>query len=158
MLTSGSSGNAKAVMLRHEYIAAAVKGKSKFFETTGADVFLNWIGFDHVASLTESHIHAMHSGAELIHVPASHLLAKPLRFAQCIDQHRVTISFAPHFFLARLLDSMNSQEGQQVSVDVSSLRHLISGGESNLVETAVAVTKVLQSHSLEGEVIRQDLV
>lgn len=44
MLTSGSTGNAKAVELSHEMILASVQGKSAATGTTGEDVFLNWIG------------------------------------------------------------------------------------------------------------------
>lgn len=58
MLTSGSTGSAKAVPLRHEQLRAAVKGKSAHHGTVTGDVFLNWIGMDHVASLTEIHLHA----------------------------------------------------------------------------------------------------
>ncbi|KAI9813673.1 MAG: putative NRPS-like protein biosynthetic cluster [Pycnora praestabilis] len=154
MLTSGSSGNAKAVVLRHEQIIASVKGKSSHFGTTDADIFMNWIGFDHVASLIETHIHAMYIGAELVHIPAPALIANPMRFLQFIDRHRVTYTFAPHFFLARLLQSMDNSNARQAKYDISALRHLISGGESNLVATVVALTKVLQDHNLKGEVIR----
>ena len=154
MLTSGSSGNAKTVVLCHGQIIASIEGKSKFFGTTGSDVFLNWIGFDHVASLIETHIHAMYLGAELVHVPASALIANPMRFLQLIDKHRVAYTFAPQFFLARLLQSMDNSNARRTRFDLSSLRHLISGGESNLVETAVALTKVLQEHNLRKEVIR----
>lgn len=58
MLTSGSTGNAKAVTLRHSQVVTAVRGKSALHGTTAGDVFLNWVGLDHVASLTEIHLHA----------------------------------------------------------------------------------------------------
>jgi long-subunit acyl-CoA synthetase (AMP-forming) len=44
MLTSGSTGNAKAVELSHEQILASLKGKSAATNTTRQDIFLNWIG------------------------------------------------------------------------------------------------------------------
>ena len=154
MLTSGSSGNAKAVVLHHKQITASVRGKSKFFGTSHADIFLNWIGFDHVASLIETHIHAMYLGAEFIHVPAPVLLVDPIRFIQLIDQHRVTYAFAPHFFLARLVQTLGNTSVSQKLFDISCLRHLISGGELNVVETIVTFTKVLQQHKLKGDVVK----
>ena len=154
MLTSGSSGNAKAAVLRHEQMIASVQGKSEFFNTTNSDVFLNWIGFDHVASLMETHIHAMYLNAELIHVPASALVENPVRFLWLVDKHRVSYTFAPHFFLARLLQRLENPDTRRTKFELSSLRHLISGGESNLVETIIGLTKVLQDHQLSGEVIR----
>ena len=58
MLTSGSTGNAKAVPLRHGQMLQAVQGKRAHHGTEPGDVFLNWVGLDHVASLTEIHLHA----------------------------------------------------------------------------------------------------
>jgi acyl-CoA synthetase (AMP-forming)/AMP-acid ligase II len=58
MLTSGSTGSAKAVPLRHRQIVKAVQGKSAHHGTVPGDVFLNWVGLDHVASVTEIHLHA----------------------------------------------------------------------------------------------------
>jgi acyl-CoA synthetase (AMP-forming)/AMP-acid ligase II len=66
ILTSGSSGDAKAVALQHRHILAAVKGKSELQGTTKDDNFLNWIGLDHVANLTEIHMQAMYLGSNQV--------------------------------------------------------------------------------------------
>jgi acyl-CoA synthetase (AMP-forming)/AMP-acid ligase II len=55
----GSTGKPKAVALRHGQILASVSGKSKHHGTSSASRFLNWIAFDHVASIIEIHIHAL---------------------------------------------------------------------------------------------------
>lgn len=44
MLTSGSTGNAKAVEERHSQVIAAVRGKIDTLGSAKDDVFLNWIG------------------------------------------------------------------------------------------------------------------
>ena len=154
VLTSGSSGNAKIAVLCHEQIIASVRGKSQHFGTTQADVFMNWIGFDHVASLIETHIHATYLCAEFVHVPATTIIARPMIFLQLIERHRITYTFAPHFFLARLLQSMEAEDPFATALDLSCLRHLISGGESNLVETVAALTRLLQRHNLRIETVR----
>lgn len=154
VLTSGSSGNAKIAVLCHEQIIASVRGKSQHFGTTQADVFMNWIGFDHVASLIETHIHAIYLCAEFVHVPAMTIIGRPIVFLQVIETHRITYTFAPHFFLARLLQSLESEDPFSTTLDLSCLRHLISGGESNLVKTVADLTRRLQRHNLRGEIIR----
>ena len=151
MLTSGSSGNAKAVALSHKQIISSVRAKSVFFDTTDADIFLNWIGFDHVASLVETHIHAIYVGSEFVHVPAPTLMADPRVFLRLIGAHRVTNTFAPHFFLARLLRTLTTTTAVHDGLDLSCLRHLISGGESNTVDTVVALTKTLQAITLKAK-------
>ena len=157
MLTSGSTGNAKAVCLRHGQVLTALKGKSVHHDTTGDDVFLNWIGMDHVANLTEIHLHAMSLGAEQIHVAATDLMLNPVLFLELIQKHRVGYTFAPNFFLASLrshLDNNNLVAPEGLGLDLSSLKALISGGEANVVETCAALNKHLQSYRVVGEPIR----
>lgn len=69
MLTSGSTGNSKAVVLLHSKILSAVRGKTIKLDTLPEAVFLNWINFDHVANVTESHLHAVWAGASLVPLP-----------------------------------------------------------------------------------------
>lgn len=153
MLTSGSTGNAKAVPLRHNQMLAAVKGKSEHHGTKQGDVFLNWIGLDHVASLTEVHLHAMSLSSDQIHVPASEMLQDPLNFVQLLDAHKVVYTFAPNFFLTKVRDSLVSA-GPTFKADLSHLRAFISGGESNVVATCDALTQELSRFGVEGEIIR----
>ncbi|KAK6609684.1 nonribosomal peptide synthetase [Botrytis cinerea] len=144
MLTSGSTGNAKAVELRHEQILASMKGKSAATSTTAQDVFLNWIGFDHVACLTEIHMHAMFCGATQIHVPAVELLRAPPMFFKVIENHAVSHTFAPNFFLATVVRAIRSQSPPE-QYDLSSLRTVVSGGEANVVSTGLDFTQIIVS-------------
>jgi len=63
MLTSGSTGNSKAVLLRHSNFLSSVRGKILHHNTSSSSRFLNWIAFDHVACLSEIHIHAIEANA-----------------------------------------------------------------------------------------------
>ncbi|CCC14582.1 hypothetical protein SMACR_09570 [Sordaria macrospora] len=139
MLTSGSTGHAKAVRLCHGQVITALFGKSRYHGTTSRDVFLNWIGMDHVANLTEVHLHAMILGADQVHVHALDLLAQPMLFVHLIDRHRASYTFAPNFFLAsvrKALEAFFAMSSPDSSPNLSSLRSLISGGEAN--STALA--------------------
>lgn len=146
MLTSGSTGNAKAVALRHGQIITAIRGKSAYHRTTTNDVFLNWIGMDHVANLTEVHLHAMGLAADQVHVPASDLIANPLTFIRLLGRHSVAYTFAPNFFLAGLVKSLDNlqKKGRSELPNLSSLHALISGGEANSTATCLALTRQLQ--------------
>lgn len=156
MLTSGSTGYAKAVCLRHSQIIKAVKGKAKYHGSSHETVFLNWIGIDHVANLTEIHLHAMILGANQVHVHAADLLVQPSRFVSLLGKHRVAYTFAPNFFLAALRKSLQTPAGSKLcdGADLSAFRALISGGETNVVETCDAVTKLLSHYNVDRDVIR----
>lgn len=64
MLTSGSTGNSKGVVLRHSNLLSSVRGKIKHHGTTPASQFLNWIAFDHVACVSEVHLQALEANAK----------------------------------------------------------------------------------------------
>lgn len=100
MLTSGSTGNAKAVALSTPQMLMAVRGKSNTWKSDKSSVFFNWVGFDHVVNLVEIHLHAMAYGADQIHVQAKDVLEDPLLFLRLIEAYRVNHTFAPNFFLA----------------------------------------------------------
>ncbi|KAK4143700.1 uncharacterized protein C8A04DRAFT_28693 [Dichotomopilus funicola] len=145
MLTSGSTGHAKAVSLRHGQVVEALLGKASFHETTSRDVFLNWIGMDHVANLTEIHLHAMSLGADQVHVHAVDLLAQPMTFLRLIDRHRASYTFAPNFFLASVRKALEAfaPSVSEPLPDLRSLRALISGGEANPTALATAFSDLL---------------
>lgn len=153
MLTSGSTGSAKAVPLRHEQLIAAVTGKSHHHGIRQGAVFLNWIGIDHVASLSEIHLLAMAVCGEQVHVATSEVLKEPLNFIRLLDLHKVVYTFAPNFFLTKLRDSIASA-GSNFTANLTRLRALISGGESNVVTTCDGLTRDLRRFGVEGEVIR----
>lgn len=163
MLTSGSTGFAKAVGLRHEQILKAVEGKSRHHETTQRTNFFNWIGIDHVANLTEIQIHAMYLGANQVHVHAADLLVNPLLFLTLLSKHKVEYTFAPNFFLASLRKLLDGQESLTSgaedpllgsNIDLSNLKAFISGGEANVVETCDALTRSLRRFNVQGDVLR----
>ena len=147
MLTSGSTGNAKVVCLRHGQIIAAMQGKSSHLDIGPRDVFLNWINMDHVANLTQIHLQAMFVKAEQLHVPAADLLIDPSRFLRLITEHRVSYSFAPNFFLGSLITALSKETILSESYDFSCLRHLMTGGEANPMETCLKFTDLMQRYN-----------
>ena len=144
MLTSGSSGNSKAVCLSHEQIFAATKGKASVVKLDARNAFLNWIGLDHVAGLIEIHLQAMYLGMDQVHVPAATVITDPSSFLNLVSRHRVSRSFAPNFYLAKLRQSIESNDPRiEKDLDLSCLSYVASGGESNHTEMCSTVASLL---------------
>jgi thioesterase domain-containing protein/aryl carrier-like protein len=154
MLTSGSTGNVKAVSLSNSQILTALRGKIAFHGTQEGDTFLNWINLDHVANLTEIHLHAMYLGCDQIHVPASTIIQSPLLFLQLLSKHKVAYTFAPNFLLFYLEEALaGTTKLQDLSIDLSHLRSLISGGEANVVGTCASLSQKLERLGSRNNVI-----
>ncbi|RAK75608.1 non-ribosomal peptide synthetase [Aspergillus fijiensis CBS 313.89] len=147
MLTSGSTGNSKAVCLSHGQILAAIEGKYGVVELPEGTSFLNWIGLDHVAAMIEIHLQAMYGEKDQIHVQAPDVLSNPTAFIDLIHKHRVSRTFAPNFFLGKIRATIKSQgDSVQHNWDLSCLRYIASGGEANVTKTCEEVAKLLEEH------------
>ncbi|PWY79700.1 acetyl-CoA synthetase-like protein [Aspergillus heteromorphus CBS 117.55] len=146
LLTSGSTGNAKAVMLHHEQILASVEAKWKALSSSPDNIFLNWIGFDHVACLMEMHMHALSRGAQQIHLPAVTVLENPIMYLEKMAEYAVTNAFAPNFLVAlvgKAIEARQEQEGRPLDIDLSHLHVVLSGGEANLASTSILFNRKL---------------
>lgn len=108
MLTSGSTGEAKAVALTHGNIFSAVDGKSRTLTTTSTDIFLGWTGLDHVANLTEIHLHAMKVSATQIQVHESMVVNEPLEYLQMLSDFKISYTFAPNFILTSMVEALEN--------------------------------------------------
>lgn len=152
MLTSGSTGNAKAVCITYDQVLAAVKGKASVRQLPKGRPFLNWIGLDHVASLVEIHLQALWLNVDQIHVHTTSIVSTPITFLSLLSQYRVCRSFAPNFFLAMLTTAVRSLKDVP-EWDFSDLTVLASGGEANDMRTVVEVSTLLAKYGAPPNVI-----
>ncbi|WP_436018426.1 AMP-binding protein [Trinickia sp. LjRoot230] len=158
MLTSGSTGNSKAVVLTHGNLLASMVGKAERQCLSAGDVTLNWISFDHVAALLEAHMLPLYIGASQIHVESAAIVADPLLFLRLIDQHRVSMTFAPNFLFGQINAALQSPGSGadgvlERSCDLSCVRHIVSGGEAIVVDTAQRFLDLLAPYGLAGAAV-----
>ncbi|KAI2618114.1 acetyl-CoA synthetase-like protein [Hypoxylon sp. NC1633] len=152
MLTSGSTGNAKAVSITHKQALAAVSGKAAARLLPQDRPFLNWVGLDHVGGLLEIHLQALWLGADQVHVSAANVVPSPETFLDILSRHRVSRSFAPNFFLAKLVSAVESLRTTPVW-DLSSLVCMVSGGEANDMNTCLAASALFSRYGAPPDVI-----
>ncbi|MFF7198840.1 alpha/beta fold hydrolase [Streptomyces sp. NPDC008079] len=156
VLTSGSTGNSKAVMLTHANLLASMAGKNGFHRLTPADTSLNWVSFDHVAALLECHLLPLYAGALQLHVEPQVVLKEPLDFLRLLSRHRVTMTFTPNFLLglvnAAVSGASSVTEGASGGepLDLSRLRHIISGGEAIVCATGRTFLDELAPYGLSS--------
>jgi len=152
VLTSGSTGIAKAVMLTHANLLASMAAKIEVHALTKLDVALNWVSFDHVAALLECHMLPMYVGATQIHVPPLAVLRNPLRFLELISEHGVTMTFAPNFLLGQINEAWQKEQSRP-KLELSRLRQIICGGESIVTATARRFLESLAPLGLAGDAL-----
>jgi acyl-CoA synthetase (AMP-forming)/AMP-acid ligase II/thioesterase domain-containing protein len=158
MLTSGSTGRAKAVELTHGNLLASLAGRAARQQLCAADTMFNWIAFDHVAALLESHMVATYVGANQIHSEPATVLADPLQFLHIIHRYRVTIAFAPNFLLGQINAVLSDAGGHGGATKVASLelhllRRIVTGGEANIAATGRRFLELLAPYGLAPDAL-----
>jgi len=109
--------------------------------------------------LVEIHLQALWLGVDQVHVPAADIVTSPHSFVELLSRHRVSRTFAPNFFLAKLATVLGTEDGNDdAGWDLSSLKFLGSGGEANDVDTCVALSALLSQYGAPCNIITQALV
>ncbi|MGW5422563.1 alpha/beta fold hydrolase [Streptomyces sp. NPDC003943] len=152
VLTSGSTGNSKAVRLTHANLLASMAGKNSAHRIGADDISLNWVSFDHVAALLECHLLPLSVGATQLHVQATVVLGEPLDFLRLISRYGVTMTFTPNFLLG-LLNASADRLTENGPVDLSKLRHIISGGEAVVRTTGETFLERFAPYGLKGDTV-----
>ncbi|ARV58501.1 hypothetical protein BZZ01_07480 [Nostocales cyanobacterium HT-58-2] len=149
ILTSGSTGIPKGVMLSHRNILSNVSASAQMNGFRREDVSLNWLNLDHVGSLVRCSIRDIYVGSQQIHVPAEAVLENPLRWLDWIEQYRVTFAWAPNFALG--LVNAQAEAIQQRSWNLSTVKSLLSVAEAIVPKTAKRFLELLAPHGLSPE-------
>src|SRR5712691_6415080 len=146
LLTSGSTGLPKGVMLNHRNILGKVAGSTQMYSFSDQDISLNWMPLEHPGGVVRSHIRDVYLGSQQIHAPTRAVLEDPLKWLNWIDRYRATITWAPNFAFRLVYD--HAQEISQGHWDLSSMRFMINAGEAIVARTARRFLELLRPYGL----------
>nr|VFJ44306.1 MAG: polyketide synthase PksJ [Candidatus Kentron sp. FW] len=146
MLTSGSTGIPKGVLLSHRNLLSHSMASAQMNGFSREDINLNWIPIDHVAGLIYFHMRAVYLGQQEIHFPFDLFLQDPLIWLDLIERFRVTIAFGPNFAYGLINDRAEMIE--QRRWDLSSMKFFLNGAETIVAKTARRFLQLLAPHRL----------
>lgn len=151
LLTSGSTGIPKCVQHQHRSILSRVKATAALHGFTSQEVSLNWMPLDHVGGLVMYHVLSVYLACEQILPKIEYFIADPTLWLTWIERYRATKTWAPNFAFALV----NEQQAkiQEGSWDLSSMRHILNGGEAVVAKTAHTFLRMLTPHGLQGDVM-----
>jgi acyl-CoA synthetase (AMP-forming)/AMP-acid ligase II/NADP-dependent 3-hydroxy acid dehydrogenase YdfG/acyl carrier protein len=154
MLTSGSTGVPKAVMLSHRNLIRRSAASVQMNGFTSDATTLNWMPLDHVAGIVYFHLRDVFLGCQQIHAATHLVIQDPLTWPEWLDRYRVTITFAPNFAFGLVNDhseQIATRANNASGVwDLSCLRHLLNGAEAIVPRTARRFLKILAPYGLSS--------
>lgn len=151
LLTSGSTGAPKGVMLTQQNLWVSTYGMAAANRLTAADITLNWMPLEHVASLVMFHLTEVYLGCSQIQVENELVLKEPLIWLDAIDRYRVTATWAPNFAYGTICDRAEAIARRRW--DLSSLRWMGNGAEAVVGKTTRRFLQLLAPHGLAPTVV-----
>lgn len=127
-LTSGSTGEPKAVEISHGNLAANSDAQREALDLDlDTDVMLSWLPLAHDMGMIAFVCFPMQLGIESVVISPELFLRRPIIWAEMIGRFRATITSGPNFaysVLTRLL-----RQADPAGIDLSSLRVAVNGAE-----------------------------
>jgi acyl-CoA synthetase (AMP-forming)/AMP-acid ligase II len=151
LLTSGSTGIPKGVMLTHRNIVSSVVGTSQMSGFDQQEISLNWLPLDHPGPLIRCVIRIIYLGSQQIHAPTAMVLQEPLKWLDWIEHYHVTTTWAPNFAFALVND--RAEEIVNKKWDLSSVKSLLNTAEPIVPQTDQRFLELLQPHGLSANVM-----
>ena len=144
--TSGSTSRPKGVMITHANLAAQLGGLERVLDHRPGSVICNWMPLYHDFGLIMS-LQALYSGGTAVLLPAVVTVQRPRRWLRAISDYRAVSSAAPNFMFDRCVERI--PQSDCLGLDLSSLRHVMNGGEPNQPATLGAFTEFFHPYGLD---------
>ncbi len=152
MLTSGSTGAPKGVVLRHRNLMAMAHGVRQMLDVSPDDIFLNWFALNHIGSVGNSFMPIV-AGSTQVHVPPSLVLQDALSWLELLHEHRATMTWAPNFAYAAV-NARLAAGAEHATWDLRRLRVMINAGEAVVPSVAREFLTRLAPYGLRPDAIK----
>jgi 1-acyl-sn-glycerol-3-phosphate acyltransferase len=125
--TSGSTGNPKGVVLAHRHLLANIRAMGAAIDPAADDVVVSWLPLYHDMGLIGSWLTSLYFGFEVVVMPPTAFLARPVRWLRAVTDYGATLSPAPNFGYELCLRHV--ADDQLATLDLSTWRMALSGAE-----------------------------
>ena len=147
--SSGSTGQPKGVMLSHRNILSNVRAIEQGLALSDADSGLSWMPLYHDMGLVGFHLVPLHFSIDHFLMETTDFIRKPLLWLDSLEKYRATITAAPNFSQAMILNHLRRSKGK--SWDLSAVRTLFNGAEPISVDVMSSFIKEMSELGIRPE-------
>ncbi|MFJ8403580.1 fatty acyl-AMP ligase [Streptomyces microflavus] len=137
--TSGSTSDPKGVMVSHANLVHNVTGMARNLGTGPGQATAGWLPLFHDMGLIGMICHPIWAGMSVHMSTPAEFLRNPLGWLRTLTRTQATVTFAPDFAYATAVHKV--PEERRTGLDLSGLRHALSGAEPVRPYTVERFTK-----------------
>ncbi len=137
--TSGTTGNPKGIMVTHAQVLRNLDAISATLALDETSVGVLWLPPYHDMGLVGGVLAPLYRGFKVHLMSPAAFLQRPQRWLEALSSLKATITTAPNFAWQLCVDAV--PEAALETLDLSRLRHALSGAEQVRASTAVAFAR-----------------
>ncbi|MED6210728.1 hypothetical protein PIB30_066868 [Stylosanthes scabra] len=127
--TSGSTGDAKGVMITHGGLIHNVKLMRRRYKSTSRTMLISWLPQYHDMGLIGGLFTALVSGGSAVLFSPMTFIKKPLLWLETMSKYQATHSAAPNFAFELVIRRLESNKDKLQHLDLSSMIFLMVAAE-----------------------------
>ncbi|MBA0745067.1 hypothetical protein Gogos_007658 [Gossypium gossypioides] len=151
--TSGSTGDAKGVMITHGGLIHNVKLMRKRYKSTSKTVLISWLPQYHDMGLIGGLFTAMVTGGSAVLFSPMTFIRNPLLWLQTMSKYKATHSAGPNFAFELVVRRLESDKDKAWNYDLSSLIFLMVAAEPVRQRTLKRFIELTYPFGLSQEVM-----
>ncbi|KAA8549564.1 hypothetical protein F0562_001418 [Nyssa sinensis] len=151
--TSGSTGDAKGVMITHGGLIHNVKLMRKRYRSTSRTVLVSWLPQYHDMGLIGGLFTTLVTGGSAILFSPTTFIKKPLLWLQAMSKYRATHSAGPNFAFELIVRRLESNKDEVQNFDLSSMVFLMVAAEPVRPKTLKRFIEITRPFGLSQEVM-----
>nr|KYP58460.1 Putative fatty-acid--CoA ligase fadD25 [Cajanus cajan] len=151
--TSGSTGDAKGVMITHGGLIHNVKLMRSIYKSTSRTMLVSWLPQYHDMGLIGGLFTALVSGGSAVLFSPMTFIKKPLLWLETISKYKATHSAGPNFAFELVVRRLESEKDKLQSLDLSSMIFLMVAAEPVRVKTLKKFLELTSPFGLSQKVM-----
>ncbi|CAH1452660.1 unnamed protein product [Lactuca virosa] len=151
--TSGSTGDAKGVMITHGGLVHNVKLMRKVYKSTSNTILVSWLPQYHDMGLIGGFLTSMVSGGTGVLFSPLTFIKNPMLWLQTMSKFHATHSAGPNFAFELLIRRLVSKKENIMKLDLSSMVFLMVAAEPVRSKTLKRFIELTQGFGLSREVM-----